>query len=331
MRIHAAGFCHSDQQVLQGQFKSPIGLIASHEPSGVVAELGPDYRGNLRVGDRVGALNFKHACSSCAGCSLTLRMSNRLDPRFCEKREMAGFHHDGAFADFMIADPATIVKLPASLEHEQAAPLMCAGATVWGSLERATTGLQPGETVAIVGIGGLGHLGVQFAKALGFRTVAVDSRPAGCELARQIDNSKLQPDLVVNSSDPDAAARTIFDFTNGEGVAAVIVCTDSLAANQWALRLLRIGGTLGLLGLPADPWRFDADVICFRELSIRGSYVASREATERMMEIVEKAGVRSHITSISYKQIPDILSMYEDESFKGRLVVRMSEADEKGY
>ena len=326
MRIHAAGFCHSDLQVLQGQFQSPIGIIPSHEPSGVVAQLGPDYDGELRVGDRVGALNFKHACTRCPGCALTKRTTGRLDPRFCKERETAGFHHDGAFADYMIADPATIVKLPDSLEHEQAAPLMCAGATVWASLERATAGLSTGETVAIVGIGGLGYLGIQFSKALGFRTIAIDSREAGCELAREIQNPQLRPDLVLNSSNPDAAARDIYNFTDGEGVAAVVACTDSLAANNWALKLLRIGGTLGVLGLPADPWRFDADVICFRELSIRGSYVASREATERMMKVVERSGIRSHVRSVSYGDIPDLVRMYEDKSFKGRLVVPFVEA-----
>ena len=325
MRIHAAGFCHSDQQVLQGQFQSPIGLIPSHEPSGVIAQLGPDYDGELRVGDKVGALNFKHACTRCPGCALTKRTTGRLDPRFCEKRETAGFQHDGAFADYMIADPATIVKLPDSLEHEQAAPLMCAGATVWASLERATAGLSSGETVAILGIGGLGHLGIQFSKALGFRTIAIDSRDAGCELAQEIESPQLRPDLVLNSSDTDAATRRVYEFTKGEGVAAVVACTDSLPANNWALKLLRIGGTLGVLGLPANPWNFDADVICFKEISIRGSYVASREATERMMKVVEEYGIRSHITSISYGSIPDIVRMYEDKSFKGRLVVRLVE------
>lgn len=327
MRIHAAGFCHSDQQVLQGQFGSPLGLIPSHEPSGVVAQLGPEYDGELRVGDRVGALNFKHACATCPGCALTKRTTpgGRLDPRFCDKRETAGFQHDGAFADYMIADPATVVRLPDSLAHEQAAPFMCAGATVMASLERATSGLSPGETVAIVGIGGLGHLGVQFARALGFRTIAIDSREAGCELAREIENPDLKPDLVLNtSSDPDATAQSVYAFTNGEGVAAAVVCTDSLAANNWALKLLRVGGTLGVLGLPAEPWRFDADVICFKELSIRGSYVASRETTERMMKLVEKSGIRIHVTTVQYQDIPDIIRMYQDKSFKGRLVVQFA-------
>jgi D-arabinose 1-dehydrogenase-like Zn-dependent alcohol dehydrogenase len=250
-----------------------------------------------------------------------LRSSKPLDPRFCDKRETAGFANDGAFAEYMVGDPATIVKLPDSVSFEQAAPLMCAGATVWGSLERTTTGIEAGETIAIIGIGGLGHLGIQFAKAMGFRTIAVDARPAGCELARQVENCELLPDLVVNSSNLEEATDAIYNFTNGEGVAAAIVCTDSIPANRWALTLLRIGGSLGVLGLPPQPWQFDANVMVFKELTIRSSYVAGREATERMMQIVELAGVRSQITSVSYEQIPDIIGIYEDKSFRGRIVV----------
>lgn len=330
VRVHAAGFCHSDLQALQGQFTkpSPLGLVPSHEIAGTVARLGQSYAGDFKVGDRVGILNFKHACGSCAGCKLWKRTGGRgrADPRFCEHRETAGFLHDGGFADYVVADPETTIKLPDALSFEQAAPLMCAGATVWGSLEKATAGLGPGDTVAIVGIGGLGHLGLQFAKALGFRTVAADSRLAARQLAQEeMAQPGLRPDLVVDSSDTRAATAEILDATGGEGVAAVVVCTDSIPANRWAPEILRIGGVMGLLGLPPEPYLFDASLIIHRELTIRGSYVAGREATQRMIGTVVEAGIRSHLTTISFAQIPRIIDMYEHQSFKGRLVVRMGD------
>ncbi|KAL3961163.1 hypothetical protein ACCO45_006280 [Purpureocillium lilacinum] len=311
VRVHAAGFCHSDLQALQGQFKTPapLGLIPSHEVAGTVAKLGPAYDGHLRVGARVGILNFKHACGYCTGCNLRQRTTGELDPRFCDNRETAGFLHDGD-----------------SLSFEQAAPLMCAGATVWGSLEKVTAGLGSGEVVAIVGIGGLGHLGLQFAKALGFHTIAVDSRPAGRQLATEMANPNLRPDYVVDSSNIKAATRSILGFTNGVGVAAAVVCTDSIEANRWALQTLRVGGVLGVLGLPANPWQFDAELLVFRELSIKGSYVAGRKATERMIETVGKAGIQSYLTTISFGEIPDIVEMYEEKSFKGRLVVQLHDS-----
>lgn len=342
VKIHAAGFCHSDLQVLNGQFNTKLPMIPSHEPAGTVVRVGAKCEGRWQVGDRVGVLNFKKSCSKCSGCNLAKREYGGLDPRFCDTREMAGFHHDGAFAEYMIADPETTVKLPASLSFEQAAPLMCAGvslnsvslsssilsnflflqATVWGALEKATSGLRAGDPVAVIGIGGLGHLGVQFSKAMGFRTIAVDSRPEGRSLAISVHNPELKPDLVVDSTSPDATTE-IFDFTDGEGIVAAVVCTDSLPANEWALTLLRIGGTLLLLGLPAEKWRFDASIIVFRELTLRGSYVASRESTERMMSVVEKSQVGSHLTVVPFEEVSGIVDAYQDKSFKGRLVVQI--------
>lgn len=310
--------------MLEGQFGSPIGLTPSHEPAGVVAQVGSKCSSEWAIGDRVGVLNFKNACGSCTGCGLTRRERGCLDPRFCDNRETAGFHHDGAFAEFMVADPSTTVRLPDSLSFEQAAPLMCAGATVWGALERATSGLQRGDTVSIVGIGGLGHLGLQLAKAMGFRTIAVDNRPSGRELALAMANKSLQPDLVVDSGAADATGK-ILDFTSGEGVAAAVVCTDSLAANAWALRTLRVRGTLGILGLPAEQWRFDADVMVFKELAICATYVAGREATERMLKVVEQSGIESELTVVPFEGIPGLLDAYKASDFRGRLVVRIQE------
>lgn len=101
-------------------------MIPSHEPVGVVVATG-DAAGRWTVGDRVGILNFKNACDQCAGCRTTRRRWDQLDARFCERRETGGFHHDGAFAEYMVADAATTVALPDSISFEQGAPLLCAG------------------------------------------------------------------------------------------------------------------------------------------------------------------------------------------------------------
>lgn len=195
-------------------------------------------------------------------------------------------------------------------------------ATIWGALEKATLGLEPGATVAVVGIGGLGHLGVQFAKALGFRTIAIDSRTEGRQLATEVPSPDLYPDLVVDSMASDATNK-IMEFTQGEGIAAAVVCTDSLPANEWALTLLRIGGTLVLLGLPPEKWRFDSGIIVFKELILRRSYVASTESTERMMAIVEKRNVQSRLSVVPFNAVPTIMDTYLDKSFRGRLVVQI--------
>lgn len=101
-------------------------MIPSHEPAGVVVQVGEDAE-RWKVGDRVGVLNFKNACSQCPDCISTQRRYRTVDPRFCRQREAAGFQHDGAFAEYLVADAATTVALPDSMSFEQAAPLLCAG------------------------------------------------------------------------------------------------------------------------------------------------------------------------------------------------------------
>ena len=172
-----------------------------------------------------------------------------------------------------------------------------------------------------MGIGGLGHLALQFAKSQGFTTIALDSRQAGRDLATDVPDA-LRPDLVLDSTTTDTQER-IFDFTKGEGIAAAVVCTDSIEANASTLRLLRINGVMVPLGLPPERWQFDADVLVFRQLIIRGSYVASRRETEEMMDVVALHGVRSHLTVVEFGDVPGIVDRYQEKEFSGRLVVKI--------
>lgn len=174
--------------------------------------------------------------------------------------------------------------------------------------------------IGVVGIGGLGQLGVQFAKALGYRTVAIDNRDASLQLTDDMP-PELRPDFIINSTH-DYASEKILERTGGEGLAAVINCADSIAVNAWSLGLLRIGGVAVLLGLPPEQWRFDTHPIVFRELVLRGSYVASRGEVEEMMAIVDQHGVRSQLTVVTKDDILRVPEMYLSRSFRGRLVVK---------
>lgn len=102
-------------------------MIPSHEPAGTIAQVGSGVQGSWKVGDRVGVLNFKNACGRCPGCRQTIRKTSKTDPRFCQNRQMAGFKHDGCFAEYMLADPNTTIRLGEHISFEQAGPLMCAG------------------------------------------------------------------------------------------------------------------------------------------------------------------------------------------------------------
>ncbi|KAF2017925.1 alcohol dehydrogenase GroES-like domain-containing protein [Aaosphaeria arxii CBS 175.79] len=321
VEVFAAGFCHSDVQVLQGQFVADLPMIPSHEPAGRIVKVGSQVQDSWKVGDRVGVLNFKNACRTCVGCLQHLRRHSKTDPRFCQRRQMAGFKHDGAFAQYMLADPETTIPLPDGISFEQGAPLMCAGATAWGALQKLLPDVQPGEAVAVAGIGGVGHLAIQLAKAMGFKTVAIDNRDEGCQLASDLP-AHLRPDQVVNSSHADAH-KTILDFTAGEGLAGIVVCMDSVEANAWCVQQLGARGVMVPLGLPKEKWRFDSEAMVFNELTIRGSYVSSAEQVKDMLEIVAEKDIRSHLTILDFDQIPDVAEAFADKSRKGRLVIRI--------
>lgn len=138
VQVHAAGFCHSDLQVYHGQFPANLPTIPSHEPAGIISQVGSKLSGPWKAGDRVGVLNFKNACGQCVGCKQHARRSKRPDPRFCQRREMAGFRHDGAFVQYMLADPNTTVHLADGISFEQGAPLMCAGVSAYRMLPSST-------------------------------------------------------------------------------------------------------------------------------------------------------------------------------------------------
>lgn len=196
-------------------------------------------------------------------------------------------------------------------------------ATAWGALRKLKPEVESGEAVAIVGIGGVGHLAVQFAKAMGFRTVAIDNREEGRQLAQEVADH-LKPDLILDSSASDADER-ILDFTLGEGLAGIVVCTDSIAANAWSLQQLGNQGVIVPLGLPKDKWQFDSEAMVFRELVIKGSYVSSAEEAELMFKIVAEHQISSHLTVLGFDEIPTLVDRYLHKSMKGRLVIKLAE------
>lgn len=190
---------------------------------------------------------------------------------------------------------------------------------MYGAVQKAAPFLRHGDSIGIIGIGGLGQLGVQFAAAQGYCAVAIDNRDDSLQLVNDMP-SHLRPELCINSTDPNAKEQ-IMQFTNNQGLAAVVVCTDPVLVTSWSLELLRIGGVVVPLGLPPKKWEFDSLLLLFRELIVRGNYVASRQETEEMMQLVAKEGILSQLTVVRREDIPHVPDMYKQRAFRGRLVV----------
>ncbi|CAG8890296.1 unnamed protein product [Penicillium egyptiacum] len=321
VKVGAAGFCHTDYQVYKGEYKSPTPMTPSHEPVGTIVAVGANAPPVWKTGQRIGLLNFRHGCNSCIGCEVSRDPLRPLEPdiRFCENKDMAGIRADGGFAEYVVADPATSVHLPDGLSFEQAAPLMCAGATVWTGLDEAS--VKPDLPIGVVGIGGLGCLALQFAAALGHPVVAIDNRAEGLQVAQEVPEH-LRPGGVIDYNAPEAT-REVISFAGGGGLAGILVCTDSIEATEWSLKVLRPHGVCVPFGLPEEGFKFSAFDIVFKTLVIRGSLLANQRLVSDMMQLVADKGVQSHVQTMSLEEGTNLPDRYMNPHLKGRLVVTM--------
>ncbi|KAJ5104426.1 zinc binding dehydrogenase [Penicillium alfredii] len=240
VQIKAAGLCHTDLMALNNEFNTPLPFIGSHELAGLVAEVGVDVTG-FQKGDRVGCINFDSVCGKCADRKAGLLI-------YCEAPSMKGITTDGFWAEYMVADARFIVKLPDNMGFKVAAPLMCAGISIYGSIVRA--GVPKGGSIGIVGIGGLGHIGTQVAKCMEYAVAAIDIKPSALNAVASYPHS---PDALILATDPVEDSRQKIDqmvSSNYRGLDATVLATDHPAAFELAAALTRKHGTMVLLGQP---------------------------------------------------------------------------------
>jgi alcohol dehydrogenase, propanol-preferring len=230
IKVAVASLCHTDSMALEGIMGSKLPLTASHEGTGTVVSLGSSVKG-FKAGDRVLAGVFFHRCGHCADC-----LGPESQTQYCSKSKGAvGIQVDGSFADYEVIDSREACILPERLSFESAAPLACAGCTVWGGLMRAD--LKKGQWLALVGAGGgLGHLAVQFAKALGLQVIGLDVREEGLALA-----TKGGADVVVDASqDAEKIVEEVQKVTGGYGADATINISDGKTAAAISAAITRM-------------------------------------------------------------------------------------------
>lgn len=217
-----------------GDFKTQLPCTASHEGAGTVVATGSSVSAStFKPGDRVMCGILLHPCGRCADCQGPENYS-----QYCTNGEgYIGIMKDGAFAEYVVADARTSAKLPDKVSFETAAPLACAGSTVWRGVLQA--GLKSGEWLGIVGSGGgLGHLGIQFAKALGLNVVGIDARDEGLALSKEVG-----ADVVVDARKGDqAVVEEVHKATNGEGVGATVNVSDARSAAATACAMTKRHG-----------------------------------------------------------------------------------------
>ncbi len=261
VQTEACGVCHTDLHAAGGDWplKPALPFTPGHEGIGIVTALGSGVTA-VKEGDRVGVPWLYSACGHCEYC-LAAR-----EP-VCAGAEFGGYTKNGGFAEFIVADPNYVAHIPAGLAARDAAPLICAGITSYKGIKE--TQARPGEWIVISGIGGLGHLGVQYAKAMGLQVCAVDIDPA--KLAHA---TRLGAEAVVNAKhgDPVEAVRQ----ATGGGAHGVLITAPSLPAFRQGVGMTRKFGTCVLVGIPPGEFPtplFDVVANC---ITIRGSFVGSR-------------------------------------------------------
>ena len=275
LKVQACGICHSDTLTKEGTFPGlQYPRVPGHEVVGSIDAVGPDVTG-WRTGQRVGVGWHGGQCGYCGSC-------RRGDFFACETAtRVTGITSDGGYADYMIARAEAVALIPEELSAAEAAPLMCAGVTTFNALRNSAA--RAGDLVAVLGLGGLGHLGVQFAAKMGFRTVAIARGKDKGSLARELGAWRY---VDSQTEDPAAALRKL-------GGAKVILATVTNGpAMSAVLGGLGVNGTLLILGAPESLEASPFLLIAGRR-SIKGWYSGTSIDSQEALAFSVLTGVRS--------------------------------------
>src|SRR5678809_848584 len=260
VKIVATGVCHTDLHAADGDWpvKPSPPFIPGHEGAGIVVALGPGVT-HLKEGDRVGIAWLHSACGHCEFCLSGWET-------LCNAQQNSGYSVNGSFAQFSLARADFLGRIPDQLSFVDAGPILCAGVTTYKGLKE--TNARPGEWVVISGVGGLGHVAIQYAKAMGLHVVAVDLGPEKMALAR-----KLGAEISIDAKTQDPATEIQKQIGGAQGV---LVTAVSTVAFKQAFGMLRRSGTCVLVGLPPGEFPISIFDVVLNRYTIRGSIVGTR-------------------------------------------------------
>jgi len=305
IKVQACGVCHSDTFVVEGSWPGiAYPRVPGHEVAGIVDAVGSGVL-EWRVGQRVGVGWHGGHDGTCREC-------RRGDFRNCQNQKIPGISYDGGYQQYMVAPTEALVLVPDSLSDIEAAPLLCAGITTYNALRR--TGALPGELVAIQGIGGLGHLGIQFANKFGFRVAAIGRGSQNEPLAR-----KLGADVYIDSKAKNAAEEL-----QKLGGAKVIMATapDSKAMSE-LIGGLGPNGKLLVIGATFDPIEVAPVQLIVGSKAIDGCYVGTPADAEDTLRFAELRGVRAMIETYPLDKAAEAYARMMSGKAEFRVVLTM--------
>jgi propanol-preferring alcohol dehydrogenase len=303
IKVKACGVCHTDLHLAAGEWRlHKLPLILGHEVVGVVEGVGPGVA-NFKSGDRAG---IPWIYSTCGGCEYCTSDKEAL----CPQIRVTGYMVDGGYAEYVTAPATHAVSVPEGLSFVDAAPVYCAGLTPYRALK--ISGAQVGNTVAVWGVGGLGHYAVQIARAMGTRVIAVDIAPDKLDLARQ-----LGADLAVDASRDDAAKA----IRAAGGAHVVINLAPTPVAIAQGAEALRRGGTLVLVGLPPGSFTLPILQTVAKGVRILTSAVGTRQDLREVLALAASGRIKTVAQTCHLEEINWAFEQVRQGKVTGRMVV----------
>jgi len=300
IKVAGCGVCRSNLHMIEGDWVaggvpaiSPI--IPGHEVTGVVAAVGEDAEG-FSVGDRVGVQPLWWTCGTCAYCT-----SGR--EQLCHRRRITGEHVDGGYAEYMLSNAAHTYHVPAGLDLVEAAPLFCPGITAFGAVDKLDVG--PGDTVGVFGLGGVGHMAVQFARLTGATVVAVGRGADHLRVARELGASR-----VVDSTVEDPGT------TLADSLDAAVTFAPSRTVTAQALQALAWGGTL-VAGVPLTVEEFPFN----KAQTIKASILGNRAQMNEVLALAAAGRIRTVVDRYAMPQAVDVLGLLAEGKLRSRAVL----------
>jgi propanol-preferring alcohol dehydrogenase len=305
VKVAASGVCHTDLHAVEGDWpvRPAPPFIPGHEGAGVVAALGPGTS-HLKEGDRVGIAWLHSACGHCEYCLAGWET-------LCHEQQNSGYSVNGSFAEYALAQADYLGRIPRNLSFADAAPILCAGVTTYKGLKQ--TNARPGEWVVISGAGGLGHIAIQYAKAMGLHVAAVDLGPEKMALAR-----RLGAEIAIDAATQDPAQEIQKRIGGAHGV---LVTAVSLSAFKQAMGMLRRGGTCVLNGLPPGEFPVSVFDVVLNGYTLRGSIVGTRLDLEEALSFAAEGKVKATIEMQPLSAINDVFDRMKRGKVNGRIVL----------
>lgn len=306
VKTEACGVCHTDLHAARGDFpvKAALPFIPGHEGIGIVVAAGSGVTA-VREGDRVGVPWLYSACGHCEHCLAAWET-------VCAGAQFGGYTRNGGFAEYILADPRFVAHIPAKLDPRDAAPIICAGITTYKGIK--VTEARPGEWIVISGLGGLGHLAVQYAKAMGLHVCAID-----IDDAKLAHATRLGADAVVNVRHPEAIAA-VRKTTDGGGH-GVLITAASMDAFAQGVQMTRKRGTCALVGLPPGDFPLPLFDVVANCITIRGSFVGNRKDMAEALAFAAEGKVRADIELQPLSAINDVFDRLGRGEVASRVVI----------